>query len=321
PLQLFSFFSNSLNFLTTLEELEVYLSEFVNNYSFYGLSLKRIGFTNHFFRKYREFIQNSDESLKFKKIIGSKNVEKYIDEEVIHYSGRDILISHNNLNQIYDQIHLKPRKFEFLMLGMVVKGGLGPGGYGFVYLTNRGELVEICTDVKLNNAYIVHFKQFLKDEFIKELETRIRTLYLTSSQKERLLDILDGRLPNNDKFGYTRENFIVRQVRDFLEDEFDFNRLTSDEKMEIFKVITKKIHAILQPVTIIDQYQCRLKLVASGKVKAQEIAKLTSIGEISHYDLLTERYFYQSLIRAFKRYYINDQNEDLFDSLSLWDVI
>ena len=300
PSKLFEYFTQIFDFFTDVDEITAYLTEFVNNFTLYGLSLKKIGTTSQFMRH-------------VKKVISTKTL--YQDEIELTYANRTLLLSYSNLRNVRHQIHLKHRKFEFLMLGMVLRGGLGPQGFGFVYLTPRGEVVEICSDARANHAYVVHFKQFLKSEFINELESNIRTLNLTQSQKDGLLDILDGKLGSSQLIGYKKEQFILRQVKDFLEDEFDFKRITSSEITHLFNSLEKKIHAILVPVSLVDQYHCRLNLVAQGKINPGDIAKLTSLGDKSHFDLLQERYFYQSILQIYKKKF---QNEDSFSNSSVF---
>jgi hypothetical protein len=57
---------------------------------------------------------------------------------------------------------------------------------------------------------------------------------------------------------------------------------------------------------LVDQYRCRLELVNAGKVSPGDIAKLTSLGDKSHHDLLQERYFYQSMLLEFHKLCQND---------------
>ncbi|UYP45540.1 hypothetical protein NEF87_001825 [Candidatus Lokiarchaeum ossiferum] len=303
PPKIFEYFTDLFEFITDEDELINYMNDFVDNFTLYGLSLKKIGTTSHFMKN-------------IKKILSTKIL--YQDEVEILYSKRTILLSRSNLYELRRRIHSKQRNYEFLMLGMVMKGGLGPQGFGFVYLTPRGEMVEICSDSKANDAYIVHFKQFLKTDFINELEAKIRTLSLTIYQRERLLEILEGKLGYSQLIGYKKEQFILHQVKDFLEDEFDFKRITSDEISKLFHSLENKIHAILSPVSLVDQYRCRLDLVTQGKVSPGDIAKLTSLGEKSHFDLLQERYFYQSILQVYKKKF---QNDDSFSDPNVYGDI
>lgn len=303
PPKMFDYFTSIFEFITDEDEMVGYVTDFIDNFTLYGLSLKKIGSTSHFMKN-------------IKKILSTKIL--YQDEVEILYAKRTILLSRSNLSDLKIRIRSKQRKYEFLMLGMVMKGGLGPQGFGFVYLTPRGEIVEICSDAVANSAYIVHFKQFLKVDFINELEAKIRTLSLTIFQRERLLEILDGKLGYSQLIGYKKEQFILRQVKDFLDDEFDFKRITSNEISQLFSSLENKIHAILSPVSLIDQYRCRLDLVSQGKVCPGDIAKLTSLGDKSHFDLLQERYFYQSILQVYRKEF---QNEDSFNNPSVFGDI
>lgn len=308
PHKIFDYFEHTFNFYVDQNEMIDYISDFIDNFTFYGLSIKKIGYTSHFFRF-------------FNKLMDSDPPFDDVDEIEIEFANRHILISKSNIVNIHARIQERPRKYEFPLLGMVLQGGLGPQGYGFVYFTPRGELVEVCSDSDANQAYIVHFKQFLKDDFIEILESRLKTLNLSLAQKEHLIGILDGRLGENQIIGYTKEEFILHQIRDFLEDEFDFRRLTSQEKHDLFGLLQQKIHSLLMPITLVDQYRCRLDLVSRGQVHPGEIAKLTSLGAKSHYDVLIERYFYQTIIQFMRKNTENDFPSLQADYFKYFDMI
>ena len=68
--------------------------------------------------------------------------------------------------------------------------------------------------------------------------------------------------------------------------------------------ISNTIQAILRPIKMMDQYKARMDLVAKGLLKSEDIAKLTSLKEKSHHDILRERFFFQYIVEWFYEIYI-----------------
>ena len=75
------------------------------------------------------------------------------------------------------------------------------------------------------------------------------------------------------------------------------------ELQNLLKKVSNAINIILRPIEMIDQFKCRMNLIEEGKINSEDIAKLTSLKDNSHYDVLRERFFFQTQIGWFFELY------------------
>ena len=61
---------------------------------------------------------------------------------------------------------------------------------------------------------------------------------------------------------------------------------------------------------MMDQYRARMDLIAKGLLKSEDMAKLTSLKEKSHYDILRERHFFQYIIEWFYEICYNEKKKN-----------
>ncbi|MFW9900658.1 MAG: hypothetical protein ACFFDY_05155, partial [Candidatus Thorarchaeota archaeon] len=80
---------------------------------------------------------------------------------------------------------------------------------------------------------------------------------------------------------------------------------------KLINKISNAINAILRPIKMMDQYKARMFLVVSGLLKSEDIAKLTSLKEKSHYDILRERIFFQYITNWFYELYQTEKKKRL----------
>lgn len=79
--------------------------------------------------------------------------------------------------------------------------------------------------------------------------------------------------------------------------------MNETELEEIFRDISIAISIIFKKIRLKDQFMTRMDLVAKGKLKSEDIAKLTSLRGKSHYDVLRERMFLQNKPKWFFKDY------------------
>ncbi len=192
---------------------------------------------------------------------------------------------------------------------MIIFGGLGPEGFGFTYSTPKGEVIEICSDQKETEAIIIQFKQYLKRKFLDKLEKEMDRLYINLDIRRKVIKYLSDVINPKDLISYNNKNSILRSIRNFLFQFDEFQKIDGSEIEEILQDISLAISIILKSVKLKDQFMARMDLVASGKLKSEDLAKLTSLRGKSHYDVLRERLFLQNKPKWFFKDYPEEIKE------------
>ena len=209
---------------------------------------------------------------------------------------------------IFKNLHniLSMNEYKFYSISMVLLGGLGPQGLGFTYSTPRGEIIEICSDQKATEAIIIQYKQYLKRKFINKLNRQLISLSIKFDIREKIIKFLSEILKPSKLIGYNDKDSLLMKIKNFL---FTFEEFQQDYKSEIKNLINKIANAvsiILRKIKLKDQFKTRMDLVAENKIKSEDIAKLTSLNEKSHNDVLRERFFFQYIVNWFYEIYISE---------------
>jgi len=303
---IFKFFVQYLNSPEALE----YLSQMpltrrallfqLDGYPMYGLSIQKIGRVKRFLR----VIQNNHETPNKFNQKGDSNLF-----ELDYGYNKTHLISLNNIKKNNAKLRNYKNEYKFYNMSMVLLGGLGPQGHGFTYSTPLGEVVEVCSDRKENKAIIIKYKEFLKQQFLKRLGEEMIDKSIEDSTITNIIDYLSNILNPNEKINYYSAEIILKQIWHFLKENQDPNDFKKEELQELIEKILRAIERILRPIDMIDQFKCRMDLIDEDKIKSEDIAKLTSLREKSHYDVLRERYFLQTQLKWFWKQYSVDMKK------------
>jgi len=264
---------------------------YLNEYNIYGLNVKSLGNLEDFFNSFK------------KKVINHH--EKYIE---FKFANKNHLVSPRILRRNYQKI-LSQEEYNFYSLSMVTLYGIGPQGFGFTFSTPKGEVIEICSDVKQNEAIVIKYKQFLTEQFIFKLKKDLLALKISDSIISDLRKYLLEILKSKKLINFYKKDFILQKINHF----FDFNIDSMEMKNNIRKIIpeiSKSITKILRPIKMIDQFKIRMDLIAENKLRSEDIAKLTSLKEKSNYDVLKERFFLQYIVDWFYQLYL-EQNSNV----------
>ena len=286
-----------------------FLKNWPDYFSIYGLSVRNLGRVEDFIKKV-ENKQNSDSLNK-----GFLTLE-FNPRYIISFNENQILHEYHEIHLVYPQNILKNKEnilnkddYNFYSLSMVIFGGLGPEGFGFTYSTPKGEVIEICSNQKETEAIIIQFKQYLKKKFLDKLEKEMDSLEIDFDIRRKVINFLSKVINPEDLISYYNKNSILRKIRNFLFQFDEFQEIDQAQVEEILLNISLAISIILKSVKLKDQFMTRMDLVASGKLKSEDLAKLTSLRGKSHYDVLRERIFLQNKPKWFFKDYPEEIKE------------
>ena len=287
-----------------------FLINWTDSFSIYGLSVRNLGKVEDFIKRV-ENKQNSDSLNK-----GYLTL-KFNPRYIISFNERRILREYHEIHLVYPKNIIKNKEnilnkddYNFYSLSMVIFGGLGPEGFGFTYSTPKGEVIEICSDQKETEAIIIQFKQYLKKKFLDKLEKEMDSLNIDFDIRRKIINFLSDIINPKDKISYYNKDSILKKIRHFLFQFDEFQIINESQIEEILLTISLAISIILKSVKLKDQFMTRMDLVASGKLKSEDLAKLTSLRGKSHYDVLRERIFLQNKPKWFFKDY-PEEIEDL----------
>jgi len=284
----------AINYLSQMPLTRRSLLFQLDGYPMYGLSIQKIGRVKRFLRVIQE---NYGTSKKFNQK-GDSNLY------YLNYGyNKTHLISLNNIKKYNDKLRNYRNTYKFYNMSMVLLGGLGPQGHGFTYSTPLGEVVEVCSDRKENEAIIIKYKEFLKQQFLKRLKEELIEKSIEESTIINIIEYLSEILNPDVKINYYSADTILKQIWNFLKEKQDSHDDKKEELQDLIERILHAIERILRPIDIIDQFKCRMDLIDEDKIKSEDIAKLTSLRDKSHYDVLRERLFLQTQIKIFWKQY------------------
>jgi len=262
---------------------------YLNEYSVYGLTVKLLGNLEDFISSFnKKYVKNDEKFIEFK------------------FANKKHLVSAKNILKNMKRI-TSGELYNFYSLSMVILYGIGPQGYGFTFSTPKGEVIEICSDVKENEAIIIKYKEFLTEQFLLKLKQELIDLNINGSIIEKLNAYLLELLKPKNLINYYKKEEILRKIEYFFDSNISISINKKEHFQKLINKISKRISKILRPIEMIDQFKARMDLLADGKLRSEDIAKLTSLKGKSHYDILRERVFLQYIVDWFYKIYLEKE--------------
>ncbi len=280
PKNLYKYYKESPYFVSEDEDGIGVIKNFLDRYVMYGLSVQNLGGVRNFFRRVQDRYSNSN-----------SRFEKFIFHNKTHLICPEVLL------EMKEKILSK--KYNFFNLSMIISHGIGPQGLGFTYSTPKGEIIEICSDRKENAAIIIKFKQFLNTKFIKELKSELAKYSVNENIIQKISKHLTNILTDDKLVSYFIKDELFSEIKKF----FTLSGIQSDDFSAIWNKVDSSLSNVLRPIEIVDQFKTRMNLVAKKKLRLQDVPKLTSLREKSHYDILRERLFFQYITEWFYETY------------------
>lgn len=285
------------------------LRNWTDGYSIYNLFVRNLGDVEDFIKKVED--KHKIAGLNEDTLILEFN-PRYIyspnENRILRIFREKHLVYPKNIIKNKEKI-LDKNNYNFYSLSMVIFGGLGPEGLGFTYSTPKGEVIEVCSDQKETEAIVIKFKQYLMRRFLEKLEKEMASLGINLSIRKKVIDFLSDIINPKDLVSYYNKESILRKIRNFLNKIEDFRHLDESKIEMIMDKISFAISIILKRIMLKDQFITRMDLVAKGKLKSEDVAKLTSLKGKSHYDVLRERIFLQNKPKWFFKNYPKEIKE------------
>jgi len=200
------------------------------------------------------------------------------------------------LERVKEKYERHEYQYEYPIISMVTTGGLGPEGKGFVYLTPRGSIIEVCSDAKQTKAYVIEYKKYLKNVFIQKLENKMETWDISEDLKQETSNFFNENIQTKIVDFHKIETINIDEILDYIPPG-----VKSHITPEFFTFLKSSLLDIFFPIQMEDQFKVRIDLIKNNKLTETEIAKLASLGNISHYDVLNQRFFFLNQIENLAR--------------------
>ncbi len=286
-----------LNYNVSLPDRIEYIYSIINLYTNYGLRTRKIGTFEEYLKIYEEKKERFDEDYYAFKINKSDISRERPPIEFVYLFAEAMSPYEQHLvyAPLLEKTKQKYRRgeynFEYPIVSMVITGGIGPEGKGFVYLTPTGEVIEVCSDAKQSKAYIIEYKKYLKSIFLEKLGIRMQSWNISNKLKNETLLFFDKNI-HTKMVGFNEiETLLEREILTYLRAKIK-SFITSD----FLAFLRKSLQEILIPVQMEDQFKVRMDLIKNNKLTETEVAKLVSLGDVSHFDVLNQRLFFLLLV-------------------------
>jgi len=240
PRTLYNFFARRSQYFMDLTQISL----FFNGYSTYGLRVMKLGDLTFFLEQFDKILES------LKKTEEKSNKELKLIKFI--YYNRTILVSPDNIAK-NREFMLRKDNYNYYNLSMVLLGGLGPQGHGFIYSTPTGEVIEICSDIKENDAIIVKYKQFLKEQFLVKLKKEMASMLINTRVIEKIIGYLTEVIEQRELIDYSKKEAIIHKILNYLKVDPKFLDKHQPEIMELLSKISNAITLILRKIKMEDQ--------------------------------------------------------------------
>ncbi|MHA1785205.1 MAG: hypothetical protein ACTSVY_01365 [Candidatus Helarchaeota archaeon] len=276
-----------------IEDLKQYVE---NVFYAYTLRTRKIANFEEYILMFRLNKKKHDDEL-VELEINSVFQEVFSFDPTQHIEFEEVHVLDEELFETVVELHQREKViYDYPIISLVTSGGVGPQGKGFAYLTPLDEVVEVCSDLEQNKAYILKFKEFLKSIFLTHLKKRLIDEMYPTSTVNGLIDFLKNNL-QLEYINIEHYELIINNIKDY----FETHGVELHDKEKFMDFLKTSLFSILTFVKLEDQFKLRMKLIREKKLRLSDVSKLVSLGDVTHHDILNQRQFFIHLLDRLSR--------------------
>jgi hypothetical protein len=166
---------------------------------------------------------------------------------------------------------------------IILKGGAGVGGKGLMYLTSKGELVEICADEQLTRARVIDINKKLVEKYMEDLADKLKNKKINEDLTNSVLNELDTVT------GKEKDVPIDEDTIDIVGERLKEKEVFKGEEINKVLGLMKQVQFPITPLPtdMLKQFMIRMDLIKNKEMDPLDFANQVGLEKL-HYDIFEE---------------------------------